>query len=199
MLTELIQQVAGYVEAGGWVMPPLLLATLVLWFAIGYRFAALRRGSDRDVRNLIRRYDKGKKPTHDGVLVRALHKGMALRERNLDNLRPYLDDAFFEEQKEIRKYDRLIVTIVAAAPLLGLLGTVIGMIETFDSLGDMSLFSQSGGIAGGISQALITTQMGLAVAIPGLIVNGVLQRWQKNIDIELAQLKDILCSGHAAQ
>jgi biopolymer transport protein ExbB len=171
----------------------------VLWFAIGYRFAALRRGSDRDVRNLIRRYDKGKKPTHDGVLVRALHKGMALRERNLDNLRPYLDDAFFEEQKEIRKYDRLIVTIVAAAPLLGLLGTVIGMIETFDSLGDMSLFSQSGGIAGGISQALITTQMGLAVAIPGLIVNGVLQRWQKNIDIELAQLKDILCSGHAAQ
>jgi biopolymer transport protein ExbB len=199
MLTELIQQVAGYVEAGGWVMPPLLLATLVLWFSIGYRFAALRRGSDRDVRNLIRRYDKGKKPTHDGVLVRALHKGMALRERNLDNLRPYLDDAFFEEQKEIRKYDRLIVTIVAAAPLLGLLGTVIGMIETFDSLGDMSLFSQSGGIAGGISQALITTQMGLAVAIPGLIVNGVLQRWQKNIDIELAQLKDILCSGHAAQ
>jgi biopolymer transport protein ExbB len=198
MLTDLYQQVAGYVDAGGWVMPPLLLATLLLWFAIGYRFAALRRGSERDVRNLIRRYQKGKKPTHDGVLVRALHKGMALRERNLDNLRPYLDDAFFEEQKEIRKYDRLIVTIVAAAPLLGLLGTVIGMIETFDSLGDMSLFSQSGGIAGGISQALITTQMGLAVAIPGLIVNGVLQRRQKNIDIELAQLKDILCSGYAA-
>jgi biopolymer transport protein ExbB len=80
--------------------------------------------------------------------------------------------------------------------LLGLLGTVIGMIETFDSLGDMSLFSQSGGIAGGISQALITTQMGLAVAIPGLIVNGALSRRQKNIEIELAQLKDILVADH---
>jgi len=196
MWTGLFQEVAGYVEAGGWVMPPLLLATVVLWFAIGYRFAALKRGSERDVRNLIRRYDKGKLPTHDGVLIRALHKGMDLSARHLDDLRPYLDVAFFEEQKEIRRYRRLILTIVTAAPLLGLLGTVIGMIETFDSLGDMSLFSQSGGIAGGISQALITTQMGLAVAIPGLIVSGILSRREKNIEIELAQMKDILVASY---
>ena len=194
---NLLQDLTGYIQAGGWVMPPLVLATLVLWFAIGYRFAALKRGSQRDVRNLVRRFEeKGKVPKSDGVLVRALRKGMALRERKLDGLRPYLDDAFFAEQKEIRRYNRLIMTIVTAAPLLGLLGTVIGMIETFDSLGDMSLFSQSGGIAGGISQALITTQMGLAVAIPGLIVNGVLSRRQKNIEIELAQLKDILVAGY---
>ena len=196
MWSNLLQEVAGYIEAGGWVMPPLIAATLVLWFAIGYRFAVLRRGSERDVRNLIRRYEKGKQPTQQGVLVRALHKGMDLRERNPGDLRPYLDDAFFEEEKDVRRYHRLIVTIVTAAPLLGLLGTVIGMIETFDSLGDMSLFSQSGGIAGGISQALITTQMGLAVAIPGLIVNGVLSRRQKNIEIELAQLKDILVAQY---
>jgi biopolymer transport protein ExbB len=196
MWSNLLQEVAGYIEAGGWVMPPLLVFTLVLWFAIGYRFAALRRGSERDVRNLIRRYEKGKQPTQHGVLVGALHKGMTLRDRDLGDLRPYLDDSFFEEEKDIRRYNRLIMTIVTAAPLLGLLGTVIGMIETFDSLGDMSLFSQSGGIAGGISQALITTQMGLAVAIPGLIVNGVLSRRQKNIEIELAQLKDILVAGY---
>jgi biopolymer transport protein ExbB len=59
----------------------------------------------------------------------------------------------------------------------------------------MSLFSQSGGIAGGISQALITTQMGLAVSIPGLIVNGILDKKQKQIEIEMAQLKDYLCSS----
>ena len=197
MMTDLIQEIAAYIDAGGWVMPPLLVATLVLWFAIGYRFAALKRGSERDVRNLIRRYEKGKVPRTDGVMVRALHKGMELRDAGFDELRPYLDDAFFREQKEIRKYGRLIATIVAAAPLLGLLGTVIGMIETFDSLGDMSLFSQSGGIAGGISQALITTQMGLAVAIPGLIVNGALQRRQKNMELELAQLKDMLCADYS--
>jgi biopolymer transport protein ExbB len=198
MPIDLIQEGARYFEAGGWVMPPLFLATLVLWFAIGYRFAALRRGSARDVRSLIRRHEKGKRPRADGVLVRALRKGMQLRQGGLTDLRPYLDDAFYEEEKDIRRYGRLIITIVTAAPLLGLLGTVIGMIETFDSLGDMSLFSQSGGIAGGISQALITTQMGLAVAIPGLIVNGALQRRQRNIELELAQLKDILCSDAPA-
>ncbi len=191
---DLVNELGAYVEAGGWVMPPLIVATLLLWFAIGYRFAALKRGSVRDVRNLVRRYDKGKPPSSDGVLARALAKGIELRDSGRDDLRPYLDDAFFAEEREIRKFNRLIITIVSAAPLLGLLGTVIGMIETFDSLGDMSLFSQSGGIAGGISQALITTQMGLAVAIPGLIVNGILARRQKNIELELAQLKDILCS-----
>ena len=199
MWSSLLQEVTSYIEVGGWVMPPLIAATVVLWFAIGYRIAALKRGSERDVRNLIRRFDKGKRPSGDGVLVRSLQKGMALRERNPDKLRPYLDVAFFEEEKEIRRYNRLIMTIVTAAPLLGLLGTVIGMIETFDSLGDMSLFSQSGGIAGGISQALITTQMGLVVAIPGLLVNGVLSRRQKNIEIELAQMKDILIAGYKDQ
>ena len=194
MFGDLFREFVAYAEAGGWVMPPLILATLLLWFAIGYRFAALKRGSVRDIRNLVRRYDKGKLPSSNGIITRALAKGIELRDAGKDELRPYLDDAFFAEEREIRKYDRLIITIVSAAPLLGLLGTVIGMIETFDSLGDMSLFSQSGGIAGGISQALITTQMGLAVAIPGLIVNGALKRRQKNIELELAQLKDILCS-----
>jgi biopolymer transport protein ExbB len=192
------QIILDYADAGGWVMPPLLLSTLVLWFAIGYRFAALKRGTQRDVRNLLRRATKKneKLPKNNGVLVRALKKGLELKEKHQDDLRYYLDDAFWEEEKSVRMFNRLILTIVAAAPLLGLLGTVIGMIETFDSLGDMSLFSQSGGIAGGISQALITTQMGLAVAIPGLIVNGMLVRKQKRIELELAQLKDMLCADH---
>jgi biopolymer transport protein ExbB len=165
---NLLQEVAAYLEAGGWVMPPLVAATLILWFAIGYRFAALKRGSERDVRNLIRRYEKGKVPRRDGVLVRALKKGIELRDRRPGELRPYLDDAFFEEQKEIRRYSRLIITIVTAAPLLGLLGTVIGMIEVFNVIslqgsGDIEL------LAAGISKALVTTAGGLTVAIPSLL------------------------------
>ena len=194
MTSNLLQELLGYVEAGGWVMPPLLLATLVLWFAIGYRFAVLSRGTKRGVRNLLRRFESGKSVKGNGVLVRALRLGTGLKESTGQDLRARLDDAFYAEERELRRFNVLITTIVLAAPLLGLLGTVIGMIETFDSLGDMSLFSQSGGIAGGISPALITTQMGLAVAIPGLVVNGALQRKQKDIEMELAQLKDILCA-----
>lgn len=194
MWDSMFKELGNYIAAGGWVMPPLVLATLVLWFAIGYRYAAMKRGTVRGIRNLVRRLEEGKMPSGDGVLVRALNKGMRLKQENKTNLRAFLDDAFFAEEREIRKYHVLIMTIVLAAPLLGLLGTVIGMIETFDSLADMSLFSQSGGIAGGISQALITTQMGLAVSIPGLIVNGMLNRKKNEIELELAQLKDILCA-----
>jgi len=191
---ELSQQLLGYFSSGGYVMPPLIIATLVLWWTLGYRMMALRRGSVRSTRTMVYRYMKGILPSNQGVLVRVLKKGMKLRAQGLPDLRRYLDDAFAEEANEIRKYKVLITTIVLVAPLLGLLGTVSGMIETFDSLGDMSLFSQSGGIAGGISQALITTQMGLAVSIPGLIVNGILDKKQKQLEIEIAQLKDYLCS-----
>lgn len=192
---DTVYQLIEYFTSGGFVMPPLIIGTIVLWWTLGYRMAALRRGTLRSSRSLVYRYLKGKFPSGNGVMVRALHKGMKLRANDkLDNLRRYLDDAFASEYTEINKYKVIISTIVIIAPLLGLLGTVAGMIETFESLAEMSLFSQSGGIAGGISQALITTQMGLAVSIPGLIVNGVLDKKQRNLAIEMAQLKDLLCS-----
>lgn len=203
MQQSILQELLSYIEAGGWVMPPLIALMVVLWYGIGYRAMALGRGTGKGPRRLLEAMDprrgKGAKKTGEGVMVSAARKGLALRDRQLDNLRAYLDDAFAEEHREIRKFGVMITTIVMVAPLIGLLGTVIGMIETFDSLGDMSLYSQSGGIAGGISQALFTTQMGLAVAIPGLIVNGILTRKQKDIELELAQLKDILCTEYEQQ
>ncbi len=188
------QEFFRYIDAGGWVMPPLVVLLLVLWFAIGYRFTALQRGTKRGARNLIKRVEQNKKSSQDGVLVRAVKKGIKLKEKGFLDLRSFLDHAFAEEAREIRKFHVLISTIVLVSPLLGLLGTVNGMIETFDSLGDMSLYSQSGGIAGGISQALFSTQMGLAVSIPGLIINGILSRRQRDIELELVQIKDILCT-----
>ena len=181
-------------EAGGYVMPPLVIATIIMWYAIGYRYAAMRRGSKRGARNLIDRAKRGKMPKNEGVMPRALRKGIRLQQQQMPYLRRFLDEAFAEEEAELRRYQILVTTIVLVSPLLGLLGTVVGMIETFDSLGDLSLFSQSGGIAGGISQALFTTQMGLAVSIPGMIVNGMLHRKQRELLHELAQLKDILCA-----
>jgi biopolymer transport protein ExbB len=62
-----------------------------------------------------------------------------------------------------------IKSLLVIAPLLGLLGTVSGMIETFDSMAEMQMYSQSGGIAAGISQALLTTQFGLIISAPGLL------------------------------
>lgn len=199
MLVELVEQVRFYFSQGGWVMPWLAVASVVLWFAIGYRYSVTRRPDVRSVRRLIEKQRAGegrRKPR--GIIERAVVRAMAHQSRAVADLRLRLDDALWEDEQELRRFSRLIKAIVATAPVLGLLGTVNGMIETFDSLGDMQLFAASGGVAGGISQALFTTQLGLAVAIPGLIVNGLIERRAQEMSVELAQIKDILCSGETA-
>lgn len=174
-------------------MPPLILATLLLWYALGYRYAVLSRaGHTKSVRTLVEDYEKGKWKTAKNIIESAVVEAFRLQSKNVYPIRKYLDDAFGTVERELSRYQVLVIIIVSVAPLLGLLGTVGGMIETFDSLTDMELFSQTGGIAGGISQALVTTQFGLTVAIPGLLINGYLNRKKARIEIDLAQIKDLL-------
>lgn len=191
----LFDQVGAYLASGGYVMPPLVVVTLVLWYALGARWVLLQRGSQKNVRVLLRKYGQGRGKAPDGIIDQAILHGLALRDQGRETLRRYLDDAFAGFERDIRRYATTVTTMVAIAPLLGLLGTVAGMIETFDSLGDMSLFSQSGGIAGGIATALFTTQMGLVVAVPGVICKSLLDRRQQQIEMDLAQIKDLLTSN----
>ncbi len=188
-----------YFEAGGFVMPPLAIGTLVLWYCLGLRFQYLRRGNRRSARVLVSRYMSGYERQPTGLIDTAVVWGLELRERyGQAGLRPVLDDAFTAFDTPLMRCKVIIKSIVSTAPLAGLLGTVIGMIETFDSLADMALFSQSGGIAGGISQALFTTQMGLAVAVPGIVVGRVLDKQERRRRSELQQLKEMLCGGGSA-
>jgi len=185
-----------YMQSGGAVMWPLAASVVVLWYALGFRFHTLKRGSKANVRNLVRKFSEEirtePKGLIDGAIVEAID---VLKEYRDDSFRrKYIDDKFALILARIRQYSRLIKSIVMVAPLIGLLGTVIGMIETFDSLASAQLFSQSGGIAGGISQALFTTQLGLIVAVPGLIIGRILDKKADNMELELEQIKDILCS-----
>ena len=144
---SLFAPVLDLIHGGGWfVMGPLAGAALALWYLIGLRLMTLRSG---------------------GALERAL-----------DAIKQGANASVIAHETEnlIDQYGVWIRAIVICAPLAGLLGTVDGMIETFDALGEMSLHRSSGGIAGGISQALITTQMGLAIAIPGMLVSRLLDR-----------------------
>ncbi len=193
-MNDFLDQFGGYMASGGWVMIPLLVSAAVIWFAIGFRFLTLRRGNRRSVRILVERYSTGYDRRPAGIVDHAARRAVEIAAQRLENLRRSLDAALSVHDVELQRFSTSIRAFVAAAPLLGLLGTVIGMIETFDSLGDMSLFSQSGGIAGGISQALFTTQMGLAVAIPGLLVGRVLDHRQHAFEDEIAKIKDIVCA-----
>jgi len=162
-------------ESGGFVMPPLLLASLALWYAIGYRWVLLRPAVVDEARSALARlpiFVRGDQHAVEGAIA------------------PLRD--------ELPAFARLVTSMVGLAPLVGLLGTVTGMIETFASLGDQTLFARSGGIAGGIAQALVSTQMGLAVAIPGLLAGRLLSRRQSALEDALDELAAAtLAEGHA--
>jgi len=96
------------------------------------------------------------------------------------------------ESTHLNRFGAVIMVIAAVSPLLGLLGTVTGMISTFDVItefgtGDPKLLS------GGISIALVTTQLGLIVAIPLLLLGNMLSGWAERIkdDIERSALRVI--------
>ena len=197
MQIEFIEQVMRYVRDGGWVMGPLVAATFLLWFALGWRVAMVRRGSRLGLRVLLQRALDEKRMV-GGVIGDAVAISAILLRQGQDNVqvRGVLDEAFGPLEDRLARGAILAKSIVMVAPLTGLLGSVTGMIESFDSLADMALFSQSGGIAGGISQALITTQMGLAIAIPGLIAGRILERKQALLLEELDELKALVATRH---
>ncbi|MBD3792860.1 MAG: MotA/TolQ/ExbB proton channel family protein [Campylobacterales bacterium] len=104
--------------------------------------------------------------------------------RNIRRGREHIEDIIMEnilnEQSKIDRFGNFVLVIAAVAPLLGLLGTVTGMIATFDVIteygtGDPKLLS------GGISEALVTTEFGLIVAIPLLLIGNMLSGWAQNI------------------
>lgn len=191
--TELIILTKALFVAGGIVMPPLVLCILLLWYGLGYRFWVMKEPRSMGVRDMLKYYQEHADKPAKNIVARAVKQGLAFKNKGVKNLRRHLDAAFYEYEREIGKFSVLIHVVILISPLLGLLGTVIGMIETFDSLATMTLHSQSGGIAGGISQALFTTQMGLTVAIPGLLAHSILIRKQRQIEQDLSQVKDLLC------
>ena len=196
VLQGLFDQFLVYMHSGGVVMWPLFVLVIVLWYALGYRFHALKRGSQKTVRVLVRKFGEGKRIEPRGLIDGAVVEALAIVKEGYRSglARELIEDAFYPYRQELKRYRKTINAIVMVAPLIGLLGTVIGMIETFDSLGNMTLFSQDGGIAAGISQALFTTQLGLVVAVPGLVVGRLIDRRSKIMELELEQIKDIVCS-----
>lgn len=182
-------------QNGGFVMWPLVVGTIVLWIGIGYRAMLLDRGTRLPVRSLIRLYaQEPERPTH-GFIDRAVALALTVRRRTAGDISKLLDEELFFLEERMSRYRPLVRTIVLVAPLAGLLGTVSGMIEMFRSLGDQTFYSQSGGVANGISQALFTTQFGLVIAVPGLIVGRLLDRKEDRMRDEILQIKEALSAA----
>jgi biopolymer transport protein ExbB len=107
-------------------------------------------------------------------------------QRDRDHIEDIISESILHESSYIDRFGAAILVIAAIAPLLGLLGTVTGMISTFDIItefgtGDPKLLSS------GISEALLTTKFGLVVAIPTLLIGNLLSNWARRIKSDLEQ------------
>ncbi len=179
-----------HISKGGPVMVPILLlgfATLAIfawkWFQVG----RVRTARPEDLKLILSSLDLGEREkaadhakTITGPVGRMLESAIGhVRER-----KEYVEEVMYEKMLETRpqleKLVPFLALAAAAAPLLGLLGTVTGMINTFNMItvfgtGDPKT------LAGGISEALITTEFGLVVAIPALLLHAILSRKIKGV------------------
>lgn len=177
---------------GGWAMIALAVNAFIL-FTIGLgvqsklREKDYRRFSDRKCRDWID--DPGKRKGALGELM-----DCACGLVSLHQLETLFEEWRHSELHPFERDLRIMRVCVSASPLIGLLGTVTGMLATFEALS-----MGSGGektmdmIAGGISEALITTQTGLIIALPGLLFVHFLQQQRDSYDAVIAHVETV-CS-----
>ncbi len=164
-------------KAGGWLMIPIIFCSIIAMAIIVERFWTLRKGRivpSNLVLNIWRWEQEGPLTEErlgslrrSSPLGRVLAAGLSSRTLTRAAMKENIEDVGRHVVHELERYLNALGTIAAITPLLGLLGTVIGMIKVFaiittQGVGDASV------LAGGISEALITTAAGLTVAIPSL-------------------------------
>lgn len=154
----------------GQVMPDGLLAQVRAWLQQdaldGDRLDALRNSSQ---------------------LGRVLAAGLSLHQQTLEERKTAIEDAGRRGAVELEHFLAALGTIAMISPLLGLLGTVWGLIVVFDQIMTTGL-GQPSDLAGGIAQALITTAAGLAVAIPAVIFH---RFFQRKVSVLVSQMESV--------
>lgn len=168
------------VKSGGWLMLPIILCSIAAFAICIDRFLALNPEKIAP-KNLLgqvwgwiknNQLDAGKiKQLRSGSpLGRILAAGLSNSRHGREVMKESIQEAAAHVIHDMERYLNTLGTIAAIAPLLGLLGTVIGMIKVFTAIMVQGT-GNAGVLAGGISEALITTAAGLTVAIPALIMH----------------------------
>jgi biopolymer transport protein ExbB len=179
-----------YLAAGGAVMIPLAALSLVMWLLIINRslyFHRLNAGRLTPAGALehITRQSRPDTQRYRGAIALLVKEFLerSTGRRSLD--RYILDETVVVLTRSLDRHLAVIGVLAAIAPLLGLLGTVLGMITTFDVIAVYGT-GNTRAMAGGISAALITTQTGLLVAIPGMYMKNFLTRRAEKLKRRIA-------------
>ncbi len=166
------------IQAGGWLMIPILACSIVAMAIVGERLWMLRATRVIPKHLVAQIWQWVRQDELDNVRLRSLRRGSPLGRIlaagivNLEHGREIMKEAVEDTGRhvvlELERYLNTLGTIAAITPLLGLLGTVLGMIKVFTVITSQGV-GDPGVLAGGISEALITTAAGLSVAIPSLM------------------------------
>jgi len=166
------------VQSGGWLMVPILLCSIVAAAICVERLWTLQR-SRIVPKNLVAQIwsavktedldtQKLRELRTSSPLGQVLAAGVANAKRGRDVMKEAMEEAASQVSHDMERYLTSLGIIASISPLLGLLGTVVGMIKVFTAL-MLEGAGNANVLAGGISQALITTAAGLSVAIPALM------------------------------
>lgn len=182
-----------YLLAGGPVMWPLALVSIWLWALILGKALWLFRikAEPAGYGELLNLADKGERNGGTGPRAGALRLFLARKTGRVEVDSRLWEAAVRNQTPLISRHLATITVLAATAPLLGLLGTVSGMIGTFKVI---MLYGTGNAhaLAEGISQALITTQTGLVVAIPGLFAAFTLRRQARKIQQSLYSFQSLI-------
>jgi biopolymer transport protein ExbB len=199
------------VKAGGWIMLPILACSVATVAIILERLWTLQRQRvlPNDLTRRVR--DWVRSGQFEVSHLQALHQssplgqvlaaGLARQHADREIIKESIEDAGRHVVHELERYLNALMTIAGVTPLLGLLGTVSGMIRAFSAITTQGVGNPTV-LAGGIAEALITTAAGLTVAIPALIgyrylrgkVDGLVVQMEK----EALKLLDTLSPQHRA-
>ncbi|MDC0038551.1 MotA/TolQ/ExbB proton channel family protein [Gammaproteobacteria bacterium] len=166
------------IRSGGWLMWPIVVCSVLALAIIVERCWSLRRSvvAPKDLMSQIQGMTLGDRLTNEQIdavretsaLGQILAAGLSRQTQQAFLIKDAIEEAGGHVVHELERYLNALGTIAATTPLLGLLGTVIGMIKVFSAITAVGVGDPQV-LAGGISEALITTAAGLSVGIPSLM------------------------------
>ena len=181
---------------GGMLIIPIVICAVLATAIVAERYWALRNNKVMPTTQLpqvwlwiknneldSKKIKQLKNESHFGQILAA---GLTASKHGREAMKDAIQESGSHVAHELERFLSVLGTIAAISPLLGLLGTVVGMIDVFAAIMQQGT-SSTGPLAGGIAQALITTATGLAVAIPALIFHRALVRKVDDLIVSMEQ------------
>ena len=197
---DFIQSTFNLVGKGGFIMIPILLCSIIALAIVIERLYFIR-ATQEDPNKTLDRFKKSlernsfseewKKDSRDS-LKRMIGEGLRLKDLPKWKLEETLSEVGQEEINKQNKYIRGLEVIASITPLMGLLGTVIGMVQAFNKVAEHKGIVDPSLLAGGIWEALLTTAAGLSVAIPTMILLHYFTRRTENVAFNLEKCGRLL-------